>query len=195
MKLRVAALIASFAVACVLAGCFNPNALKFWIPSSAMEPTLSVGDKILVDHAAYIFAEPAEGDIVVFYPPQALGRTPFIKRIVAVPGDSLSLLNGKVSRNGKTVREAFVRQPASFDFAIRNYGIYVDGVSLDPKTAVIPPKKAWKAPDRVPPGYYVVLGDNRNDSDDSHLWGFMKRSQIIGKVKEIYWPLNHMKTF
>jgi len=100
--------------------------------------------------------------------------------------------HGKVVINGLAAHEPFITHPADYDLEVRNYQIYVDAVPLDPTRSVTPAKSAWQSPDRVPDGYYVVLGDNRNDSNDSHLWGFLKRNQIIGKAQSIYWPLDRI---
>lgn len=156
-----------------------------------MAPTLMVGDRIFVE----TIAEPQDGDIVVFKPPPRLGPTAFTKRIVASGGETLSLRNGVLARNGKTIAEPYVASPANYDLAIRDYQIYLDGIPLDPSRAVIPRRREWQSPDRVPAGYLVVLGDNRNDSLDSHLWGFLKRDRVIGRVYEIYWPLSRYKQF
>jgi signal peptidase I len=100
---------------------------------------------------------------------------------------------GQVIRNGKTVIEQYVKSPADYELQIRGYELYVDGSVLEHSSAIIPSKRAWRSPNRVPEGYYIVLGDDRNDSNDSHLWGFLKRKQIIGKVQSIFWPLGHFK--
>ena len=156
-----------------------------------MAPTLAINDVILVETNAEI----RNGDIVVFKPPPQLGTTNFTKRIVASGGDSLSLRDGVLKRNGVTVAEPFVAEPTNYELEIRSYHIYVDGISLDPARAVIPPRSEWQAQDRVPNGYLVVLGDNRNDSDDSHLWGFLKRDQVVGRLYQIIWPMNRVKRF
>jgi signal peptidase I len=182
----------ALALALSVASC-SPGSRAFSIPSSAMEPTLHPGDLLLADELAYVTAQPGDTDIVVFFPPRALGPVPFVKRIVASPGDELSIDHGRLVRNGAVISEPFVNAPTNYSLDVKDYGVRVDGVALDPARAMIPPKAAWQAPDRVPNGYYIVLGDNRNDSDDSHLWGFMRRDQIIGKVYRIYWPPNHYR--
>jgi signal peptidase I len=142
-----------------------------------MLPTLRAGDMLLIDESAYKNTLPQRGDIVVFAPPiQTTGD--FIKRIVALPGDRLRIHHGTVYVNGKAVREAYVQERASYELEIRNYGIYTDYASdgkLQPlarDAANIPPRTQWTAPDRIPSDCYFVLGDNRNDSMDSHIFGF-----------------------
>ena len=89
-------------------------------------------------------------------------------------------------------REPYENQPPKYDLAIRRYGIYVDGSPLDPRAADVPPRALWQAPDRIPNGFYFMLGDNRNYSDDSHVWGFVRASAFIGRAFLILLPLNRL---
>lgn len=184
-------------------------ARTYYIPSASMVPTLQVHDVLLVDKIEYRFHKPNEGDIVVFPPPVP---TPddFIKRVIGLPGDRLSIRNGVVYVNGKGLKEPYIAQPPSYDLQIRNYGIYVnDGFgwhALDPSAANIPPKSMWTSPDTIPPHCYFMMGDNRNDSDDSHIWGFSQFSGkfatgpragepagFTGRAIVIFWPLSQAK--
>lgn len=153
----------------------------FYIPSESMQPTLQQRDVLLVNEFAYRLGAPHRGDIVVFRPPIASSSN-FIKRVIAVPGDTLRIENGVVYVNGKPLREPYIAQPPDYNLEIKHYGIYVDSgagyEALDDTEANIPPRKAWTASDRVPQGFYFVMGDNRNDSEDSHVWGF---AQIHGR--------------
>jgi signal peptidase I len=164
----------------------------FWIPSGSMEPTLDVNDVLLANEIQYRISDPKDGQIAVFAPPPQLGTTDFIKRVMAAPGDAFQVKNGDVYRNGEKLVEPYLPkgQRPNYDLEIKNYGIYVDGMPLDPQRSQIPPKSAWQAPDRVPNGYYLMLGDNRNDSDDSHLWGFLRRDQFVGHAFFVFWPLS-----
>jgi signal peptidase I len=168
----------------------------FWIPSGSMEPTLDIGDVLLANELQYRLSNPKDEQIAVFAPPPQLGTTDFIKRVMAVPGDTFSVKNGDVFRNGVKLEEPYVAKAArpSYDLEIRDYGIFVDGMPLDPQRSQVPPKSAWQAPDRVPNGYYLMLGDNRNDSDDSHLWGFLRRDQFRGHAFIVFWPPKHVGT-
>ncbi|HXW76749.1 MAG TPA: signal peptidase I, partial [Candidatus Eremiobacteraceae bacterium] len=94
--------------------------------------------------------------------------------------------------NGKPLFEPYISQRPAYELELRDYDLVVDGVPLDPARSVVPPRSSWQAPDRVPNGYYIVLGDNRNDSDDSHLWGFLSRDQFIGHAFVVFWPLNRL---
>lgn len=182
----------------------------FYIPSDSMLPTLQRGDVLLVNEFEYRWHAPARGDIVVFKPPIP-SSSDFIKRVVAVPGDTLRVTGGIVYVNGKAVTEKYLAQPASYQLQIKNYGIQVDnGDGFQPLSradADIPPRAMWQASDRVPAGFYFVLGDNRNDSDDSHIWGFAQlrgrfaagplaktstQAEFTGRAFLLLWPLSRL---
>ncbi len=183
--LIVAALIALFSIT------FRTR--TFYIPSVSMVPTLQVGDVLLVDEVAYRLRPPGDGDIAVFTPPLDPRGSDFVKRVIGTPGESIAILNGVVYRDGTALREPYENQPPAYDLAIRKYGIYVDGSPLDRRAANVPPRAFWQAPDRIPKGFYFVLGDNRNYSDDSHVWGFVPRGAFVGRAFLILWPLNRLR--
>jgi signal peptidase I len=168
----------------------------FWIPSGSMEPTLAINDVLLANEIEYRLGGPQDGQIAVFIPPPQvpeLGQTDFIKRVMAGPGDTLRIHNGVVFRNGKALEERYAMQRPDYELELKDYDMVVDGIPLDPTRSVVPRKSDWQAPDRVPNGYYVMLGDNRNNSDDSHLWGFLRRDQFVGHAFVVFWPLNRAK--
>lgn len=148
----------------------------FFIPSGSMEPTLQIHDVLLVNEFEYRISKPHDGDIVVF-PPPIQTTNDFIKRMIGSPGETLKVHNGIVYRNGRALDERYIAQKPAYEMEIKNYGVYVDGTPLDPSQANIPPKSAWTSPDTIPPGCYWMMGDNRNNSEDSHIWGF---SQLAG---------------
>ena len=172
-----------------------------------MVPTLQVRDVLLVDEVAYHLHLPQAGDIAVFVPPVEAHGDDFVKRVVGVPGDTIRIANGVVYRNGTPLQEPYENQPPRYDLKIERYGIYVDGVPLDPRAADIPPKSMWQSPDRVPSGFYFMLGDNRNYSDDSHVWGFAqtggtfaagplagkRRGGFAGRAFLILWPFDRLR--
>ncbi|MDQ2818163.1 MAG: signal peptidase I [Candidatus Eremiobacteraeota bacterium] len=166
----------------------------FWIPSASMEPTLKINDVLLANEIEYRLGAPQDGQVAVFAPPPQLGQTDFIKRVMAAPGDTLRIHNGIVYRNGKALSEPYLPagQRPNYELAVKNYTIVVDNVPLDAQASV-PPKGLWQSPDRVPNGYYIMLGDNRNDSDDSHLWGFLARDQFVGHAFMLFWPPQHAR--
>ncbi len=154
-----------------------------------MEPTLDVGQRVLVNRFLYHFTDPSIGDIVVFHPPagadsgtncgvaapadarparsrpQAESSQNFIKRIVAGPGDTLSVHDGHPVVNGVEKTDEPYINPCGGG-----------GACNLPKTITIPP------------GHYFMMGDNRGASDDSRFWGPVPRSWIIGKAFATYWP-------
>jgi signal peptidase I len=184
-------------------------ARTYYIPSGSMLPTLQIHDVLLVDKFEYRFRRPNEGDIVVFPPPVP---TPddFIKRVIGRPGDSLRISGGIVYLNGKALRESYTAEKPAYNLEIRDYGIYVSyGVGwqrLDPSSANVPPASGWTAPDKIPPHCYIMLGDNRNDSEDSHIWGFAQdqgpfaagprkgtQGGFTGRAFLIFWPPSEAK--
>jgi signal peptidase I len=179
-------------------------ARTYYIPSGSMLPTLQIHDVLLVDKFEYRFHAPHEGDIVVFPPPVP---TPddFIKRVIGLPGDQLRIDRGVVYLNGIALKEPYTADKPEYNLEVRNYGIYVSyGAGwqrLDPSSANVPPASRWTAPDRIPPHCYIMLGDNRNDSEDSHIWGFAQdggrfatgprggeRAGFTGRAFLIFWP-------
>lgn len=166
------------------------NYRVYYIPSGSMMPTLHVGDSFLVDRNAYRDAQPQRGDIVTFKPPFPAGDD-FIKRIVAVPGDTFRISRGVVYVNGAPMREPYVLRRADYEMQVRNYEILVGLVpgspasALGASTAVIPPRSQWSSANRVPAGCYIALGDNRNDSEDSHVFGCVKAGSITGRLVKV----------
>ncbi|MBD2104351.1 signal peptidase I [Leptolyngbya sp. FACHB-261] len=136
-----------------------------YIPSESMVPTLEVNDRLLVEKISYRLHPPQRGDIVVFQPTQALQnegyKDAFIKRVVGLPGDEVAVHDGSVFVNGKPLSER-----------------YLEGNR---------PNYVW-GPERIPEGQYMVLGDNRNNSYDSHFWGFVPRDRIVGRAAFRFWP-------
>jgi signal peptidase I len=164
------------------------------IPSESMEPTLDVGERVLVNRVNYRLSEPDRGDVVVFHPPEGAvdGRecgvnrmddqsclrpteersdTNFIKRIVAIPGDVVSVRGGRAVINGRLQNEPFIK-----------------GCS-DPATNT---RCNMPRPIEVPPGHFFMMGDNRGESDDSRFWGPIPEEWIIGQAFFTYWPIKRV---
>ena len=144
----------------------------FKIPSGSMRPTLIEGDRILVNKFLYRVRPPAPGEIIVFHYPEDPKR-PFIKRLAAVGGETVEILNGTVRVNG-TPREARGVFPA---LHYMNQGPY--GQAGHP----IP----------IPEGTLFVLGDNSASSHDSRFWGFVPRRLVIGRAICIFWPMTRWR--
>ena len=166
------------------------------IPSGSMEPTLKVGQRVLVNRLGMDFGKPHVGQIVVFHPPQgaeheqcgpvagspisyggaACGRTNpredssinFIKRIVAGPGDTIYIKEGHVYRNGKREQDSYIAP--------------CGGV----------PECNFPTPIRIPAGHWFRMRDNRGESDDSRFWGPVPTSWIIGDAFATYWPIDRI---
>ena len=160
------------------------------IPSGSMEPTLSIGQRVLVNRIGMQFSEPHVGEIAVFHPPkdatqEVCGPSPhviklggaacsepelekssvnFIKRVVAGPGDVISIVNGHVIRNGKREQDSYIREC---------------GTS---------PECNFPTPIKIPAGHWFMMGDNRGESDDSRFWGPVPTKWIIGGAFATYWP-------
>lgn len=157
---------------------------NFKVDGASMEPTLHSGQYLLIskvdyarveglplqvareigllsgtEESVYLFGGPQRGDIVVFHYPARPDRD-FIKRIIALPGDVVEVNNGRVYVNDVLLEEDYVR-------ALPSYSL---------------------PPQRVPEGSFFVLGDNRPNSSDSHIWGFVPESNVIGKAWLSYWP-------
>jgi signal peptidase I len=124
-----------------------------------------------VDQFAYRDAPPRRGDVVVFMPPVE-SSSPFVQRVVAIPGDRFAIRGGRTFVNGKRIDEPYAPEKPLYDLAVRGYAIWVDNARLEDDLGVIPPRSKWTAADTVPPGCYVVLGDNRPNAMDSHAFGF-----------------------
>lgn len=138
----------------------------FYIPSGSMEPTLQVGDRILVSKFSYRLGPIRRGDIIVFRFPLSPTRD-FVKRVVALPGETVELREGLVLINGKPLSELYPTPlPGGERACTSSYG-----------------------PKRVPEGQYFVLGDNRCNSEDSRFFGFVPAQNVVGKALLIYWPL------
>ncbi len=169
----------------------------FYIPSGSMRPTLLEQDRILVDKFTLRFREPLPGDILVFKaPPEADPREiEFIKRCVGVPGDVIEIRNGVLYRNGVAMNEPYIASPPEYDLKIIDGHVYeIDryGDVRENKQLVLDPhREAYirEAPsDKIPPGKLLMLGDNRNDSNDGHVWGLLDRSRVVGKAWILFWP-------
>ena len=139
-----------------------------YIPTGSMIPTLKVNDRLLVEKVTYRFREPQRGDIVVFSPTETLQESgytdDFIKRVIGLPGDTIEVRDGKVFVNTRPIVEEYILAPPAYRFG----------------------------PVTVPEEQYLVLGDNRNNSYDSHEWGFVPRSNFIGRAAFRFYPFDRI---
>jgi signal peptidase I len=156
----------------------------FYIPSGSMEPTLQIGDRILVDKLAYHLHGVDRGNIVVFRRPadENCGGPPvadLVKRVVGLPGETISLSKGHVYIDDKLLNENWL--PTS-----------VQGTTFPG-----PAGTAYNLtkPYVIPSNEYFVMGDNRSDSCDSRYWGPISKSLIVGKVDVRVWPITSFHFF
>ncbi|MGF1512985.1 MAG: signal peptidase I [Elainellaceae cyanobacterium] len=137
-----------------------------YIPSDSMAPTLQVSDRLVIEKVAYRFRHPRSREIVIFRPPallQNLGYETdqvFIKRIVGTPHQVVQVHNGQVLLDGVPSQEPYIAAAPDYELG----------------------------PIEVPEGQYFVMGDNRNNSNDSHVWGFLPEEQILGRAVWRFWP-------
>jgi signal peptidase I len=168
------------------------------IPSGSMEPTLAVGQRVLVNRIGMTLGEPHVGEIAVFHPPEGAEQemcgpvahmvrlgdeacsqpepkeasVNFIKRIVAGPGDTMSIVEGHVIRNGVREQDSYIR----------------------PCAAPTAPECNFPKPIKIPAGHWFMMGDNRGESDDSRFWGPVPTGWIIGGAFATYWPISRIGT-
>jgi signal peptidase I len=151
------------------------NQRMFLIPSESMVPTLQKGDRIFV--SKFHDYLPQTGDIVVFKPSEAiktldddpsdnLENVYYVKRVIGKPGESIRIDNGIVYINDRALKEDYIASPPDYQWG----------------------------PQVVPSNSYLLLGDNRNDSFDSHIWGFLPKNYLFGKAYKIYWPPKRVRS-
>ncbi len=133
------------------------------VENISMLPTLHAGEFLLVNRLAYKQGEYKRGDIVIFHNPNNPSED-YIKRLIGIPGDVVDIQNGVVKVNGIALNEPYLAETTNYE------GL-------------------WE----VPEGFLFVLGDNRNNSYDSHSWGYLPQQNIVGKAFVIYWPPDDMR--
>jgi signal peptidase I len=131
---------------------------RFRIEGSSMEPSMHPNQYVLVDKISYMLGEPQRGDVVVFNYPLATERD-FIKRVIGLPGETVTIEGGVVSINGQPLEEPYISAPPMYS-------------------------NSWT----LAADEYFVLGDNRNSSSDSHSWGPLQQQYLIGRAIFVYWP-------
>lgn len=180
-------LLQALVLALLVVIAFKAVAQNYRVEGSSMDPSLTSGEYLLVNKAGYfrlnlsaihrvlpfiaarpqplrhLFHGPQRGDVVVFRFPEDPQRD-FIKRIIGVPGDTVEVRGGTVYVNGQAEPDGFTEGPARYQYG----------------------------PATVPAGRYFVLGDNRNNSYDSHVWGMVPAGNIVGQAWATYWPLSKL---
>ncbi len=139
-----------------------------FIPSDSMVPTLWVGDRLVVEKISYRFHPPRPGDVIIFEPPQLLQdygyarQQVFIKRVIGVAGQVIAIREGTVFVDDRPLAEPYIAEPPAYDWG----------------------------PYRVPESAIFVMGDNRNNSNDSHVWGFLPTANVRGHALFRFWPFD-----
>jgi signal peptidase I len=151
-------LIETVGLAVILFVIINAVSARVRVDGLSMLPTLQDGEFVLVNRMAYRLGAPSRGDIIVFRS-TTQPDLDLIKRIIATPGDTIRIENGLVAINDVVLSETYI--------------------SAAPRYS-----GQWSIPD----GFLFVLGDNRNDSSDSHAWGLLPLQNVLGKATLIYWP-------
>jgi len=136
----------------------NTVSARIRVDGFSMEPTLQNGEFVIVNKLAYQFGVPSTGDVIVFHYPRDPEQE-YIKRVIGLAGDKIRITNGQVLVNGESIPEPYIAAPPRYE-------------------------SEWD----VPPDSLFVLGDNRNNSSDSHNWGPVPMKNVIGKALLIYWP-------
>jgi len=152
-------LFETIVLAVVLFFAINAVSARVRVDGFSMVPTLQDGEYVLVNRLAYRTSLPDRGDIIVFVSPQT-SDLDLIKRVIGLPGDHIRIMNGEVQVNGQVLDEDYIAAAPIYS-------------------------GEWN----VPEDNLFVLGDNRNDSSDSHAWGLLPIDNVIGKAILIYWPI------
>lgn len=142
----------------VLFAVINAISARIRVDGFSMEPTLRTGEFVIVNKLAYKLSEPKLGDVIVFHYPRD-PQQEYIKRVIGLSGDKVLISNGQVSVNGQIIDEPYIAAAPSY-------------------------QSEWT----VPENSLFVLGDNRNNSSDSHSWGPVPMEKVIGKAIFVYWP-------
>jgi len=156
-------LIETILMAVVLFLLLNAVTSRVRVFNISMQPTLYEGNLLVVNKLAYKLGEPKRGDIIVFHY-QGTPTEDYIKRVIGLPGDTITIGSGVVKVNGQALTEPYIAELPGYT-------------------------GSWT----VPEGELFVLGDNRNHSSDSHDWGFAKQEWVVGKAIVVYWPLDRIR--
>jgi signal peptidase I len=155
---RIVDLVQTLLLSVILFFGINALSARIRVESISMVPTLHPGDFVIVNKLGYKLGKPAYGDIIVFRLPRDPSQR-YIKRVIGLPGDEISIRGGSVFINGEQLIEPYVSVTTSRG-------------------------GNWN----VPADFYFVMGDNRNNSSDSRVWGYVPAENIIGRAMIVYWP-------
>lgn len=151
-------LLETLILSVILFAAINAVSARIRVDGSSMEPTLHTGEFVIVNKLAYKLGNPEIGDVIVFHFPRDPEQE-YIKRIIGLPGDRVVITNGQVTVNGFPLREDYIAAAPAYE-------------------------ASWE----IPEDNLFVLGDNRNNSSDSHNWGTVPESYVVGRALVVYWP-------
>jgi signal peptidase I len=163
LRRTVMDVIETLVLAGILFLVINTVSARIRVDGYSMEPTLKTGEFVFVNRLIYKLGSPSHGDVIVFRYPRDPEQE-FIKRVIGLPGDRVQIERGQVMVNGQVLTEPYISAPPAYR---------LDEV-------------------RVPENQLFVLGDNRNNSSDSHQWGMVPMEDVIGKAVLVYWPPDRM---
>jgi len=190
------------------------SAIADWndVPTGSMNPTIVEGDRVFVNKLAYDlkvpyttwhiaqWSNPKRGDIVVFFSPADEMR--LVKRVVGLPGDTIELVNDKLFVNGVAASYEPLPASAGGDIPAARLGPRIFAKESPPESPshavmILPAIRAKRSfgPVTVPPGHYFMMGDNRDNSNDSRYWGTLERSRIVGRALMVMMSLDHQHYF
>ncbi len=161
MKTILRDILITLAIAVAIFLLLRATLQSYVVLQRCMEPNYQEGDRLLVNKAVYWFREPERGDVIILDPPFETEEV-YIKRLIAIPGDTVEVKDGAVYINGTAIDESYIEESPTYTFPLTEIG----------------------------EGEYFVLGDNRNNANDSHVWGTVPRDNIIGKAWLVFWPLS-----
>lgn len=159
MRFKLGEIIVIILLAVVIFLLLQSTVQSFKVEGFSMEPSLHNRQYLVVNKAVYWFGDPQRGEVIVFRSLENPDRD-LIKRVIALPGETVEIKEGRVYIDGAPLEEPYILEEPDYIYPSR----------------------------QVPDGYYFVLGDNRNSSSDSHVWGMLPRKHIIGKAWLCYWP-------
>ena len=179
--------------------CVFRSAVADWndVPTGSMQPTIAVGDRILINKLAYDIrvpftrvslvklADPERGDIIIFESERAGNR--LVKRVVGVPGDVVALQDNVLYLNGKPLQYELQQEHTGY----ADYREDLAGIAHTIRLMATPSSLHNFKPVTVPDGYYLAMGDNRDNSADSRVIGFIPRDEIIGRSRHVVMSLDH----
>jgi signal peptidase I len=151
-------IVETLVLSLVLFAIINAISARIRVDGFSMEPTFKTGEFVIVNKLAYKLGEPKLGDVIVFHYPRDPEQE-YIKRVIGLPGDSIEVADGQVVVNGQAIQEPYIASAPAY-------------------------QSEWTIPDNN----LFVLGDNRNNSSDSHNWGPVPMENVIGKAIFVYWP-------